>query len=125
MIETPEEFVARFVSLMNTHNPTVVGKLVAEDAVYFFTNAVLRGRPAVEAAMGDTWKQIHDEVYEVIDVEWLLKNGTVAVYTYKFHWTGKIGPIKAEKHGRGTNVIVLKGGEWYVQHVHLSNPPLW
>jgi ketosteroid isomerase-like protein len=100
----------------NSRDLDRLASLIAEDAVYWFTDGSYRGREAVLAAISATFDAIRDEVYRIEDLEWVAP----AVCRYRFTWTGTVGGRSRSGGGRGTSVLVNTGSGWQMLHEHLS-----
>ncbi len=113
-------FVRGYEEATNSHDLSRLAPLIAEDAVYWFSDGSHRGRKAVLAAIADTFATIRDEVYRIEDLEWVTHSDSSAVCRYRFRWTGTVDGQPRSGSGRGTNVIVNSAGTWQMLHEHLS-----
>ena len=75
----------------------------------------------IKMAIERTFATIHDEVYEITDLEWVALGMEHAVCRYRFSWTGVIDGQPRSGRGRGTNVVIRRDGEWRMLHEHLSS----
>jgi hypothetical protein len=50
--------------------------MIDEDATYWFSDGSHQGLGAIIVAIERTFSTIHDEVYEMRDLEWVLGAGT-------------------------------------------------
>jgi ketosteroid isomerase-like protein len=116
----PAAFMAAYEQATNSHDLGRVMPMIAADATYWFTDGSFRGRAEIEAAIGQTFAVIQDEVYEISDLEWVVLTAEQAVCRYRFSWRGAVGGQPRSGHGRGTNVLVMRDGAWQMQHEHLS-----
>src|ERR1700735_3141293 len=64
-------FMAACERAANSHDVSRVLPLIAEDATYWFTDGSYRGREEIAGALARTFATIHDEVYEITEVEWV------------------------------------------------------
>jgi ketosteroid isomerase-like protein len=119
-VAAPTAFIRAYEAATNSHDLTQLAPLIAADAVYWFTDGSHRGRDAVLAAIGETFAAIHDEVYRITELEWVMASGSHAVCRYHFAWTGIVAGQPRSGSGRGTNVLVRNDGAWQMLHEHLS-----
>ncbi|MEV7869147.1 nuclear transport factor 2 family protein [Streptomyces sp. NPDC088124] len=110
------EFIRAYEQATNSHDITQLVPLIASEAVYWFTDGSHQGREAVLSAIAETFATIHDEVYQINDLEW----DDHAICRYRFTWTGTIDGQPLSGTGRGTNVLVNNAGTWQMLHEHLS-----
>lgn len=116
----PTAFLRRYEQATNSHDVDRVMPLIAEGAVYWFSDGSHRGLPEIREAISRTFAAIQDEVYEIRDVEWVVLAADHAVCRYRFRWTGTVEGRPRSGEGRGTNVLVRQGGAWRMAHEHLS-----
>jgi ketosteroid isomerase-like protein len=117
------ETFARFEDAANSADFDKVAPLIADDAVYWFTDGSFEGLPAVRRAFEATWDAIHDEVYRIEDVRWIAVSETVAVCIYRFVSSGLVDGRPFSASGRGTNVLARGPAGWKIVHEHLSREP--
>lgn len=117
---TLNEFIKAYENATNSHNFSNVEPLVSEDAVYYFSEGTYRGKEAIKAIFEKNWSTIKEEVYEIKEVEWILRTETSAACVYKFYWKGFYKGEYREGSGRGTNVLHFKDNSWKIVHEHLS-----
>jgi uncharacterized protein (TIGR02246 family) len=113
-------FVRAYEQASNSHDIAQVAPLIAPEAVYWFSDGSYRGRDAVVAAIAETFATIHDETYQIADLEWVAVSDNYAVCRYHFTWTGTVNGRPASGSGRGTNVLISSDGAWQMLHEHLS-----
>jgi|SRR5580692_4477785 ketosteroid isomerase-like protein len=104
----------------NSHDIARVMPMIAEDAVYWFSDGSYSGLDEIKGAIELTFDTIHDEVYQVGDLEWVALTADHAVCRYRFSWTGVIDGQPRAGQGRGTSVLVRRDGAWQMLHEHLS-----
>lgn len=114
-------FLRRYEQANNSHEIDRVVPLIAEDAVYWFSDGSYRGLDEITGAIERTFDAIHDEKYEIKDLEWVVLVPDHAVCRYRFFWTGVVDGQPQSGEGRGTNVIVKRDGAWKMLHEHLSS----
>jgi ketosteroid isomerase-like protein len=114
-------FMTGYEQATNSHDIDRVAPMIAEDATYWFSDGSHRGLEEIKVAIERTFATIHDEVYEITDLEWVALGAEHAACRYRFSWTGVIDGEPRSGHGRGTNVIVRRDGEWRMLHEHLSS----
>lgn len=113
-------FLKRYEDATNTHDFEQVAELIAEDAVYWFTDSSCEGIAAIRAYFDKGFATVKEEVYSIRGVRWIAQSDTVSTCTYEFHWQGYIDGELREGGGRGTNVLVKRDGRWQIIHEHLS-----
>jgi uncharacterized protein (TIGR02246 family) len=113
-------FMAEYERAANSHDIGRVLPLIAEDATYWFTDGSYRGREEIAGALERTSATIHEEVYEIRELEWVALTEELAACRYHFFWRGVVDGQPSSGRGRGTNVLVRRDGAWRVQHEHLS-----
>jgi ketosteroid isomerase-like protein len=114
-------FMAEYERAANSHDVRQVLPLIANDATYWFTDGSYRGREEIAGALARTFAAIHDEVYEIQELAWVVATGEHAACRYLFSWRGVVDGQPSSGRGRGTNVLVRRDGDWQVQHEHLSH----
>jgi ketosteroid isomerase-like protein len=120
---TPSEFLHLYAQQTNTHQFANVSPLIAENAVFWFSDGSHIGKSAIERAFTTTWNTIQGEIYSLRDLVVLGESSDLAAYQYTFHWQGLIDGKRLEGTGRGTSVITKRNGQWQIIHEHLSNYP--
>lgn len=111
----------RYEQATNSHDIDRVVPLIAEDAVYWFSDGSHEGLDEIAGAIKRTFDVIHDEEYAIRDLEWVVLTADHAVCRYRFFWTGVVDGQPRSGQGRGTNVIVKRDGAWKMLHEHLSS----
>lgn len=114
-------FLRRYEQANNSHDIDRVVPLIAEDAVYWFSDGSYQSLGEIAEAIERTFGAIRDETYEIKDLEWVVLTADHSVCRYRFFWTGVIDGQPRSGEGRGTNVIVKRDGVWKMQHEHLSS----
>jgi ketosteroid isomerase-like protein len=114
------EFIRTYEQATNSHDITQLIPLIAPGAVYWFSDGSHRGGEAILAAIAETFATIHDEIYQINDLEWITYSDDHAVCRYRFAWTGTIEGRLRSGSGRGTNVLINSAGTWQMLHEHLS-----
>jgi ketosteroid isomerase-like protein len=113
-------FMTGYEQATNSHDIDRVVPMIAEDATYWFSDGSHRGLAEIKVAIERTFATIQDEVYAITDLEWVTLSAGHAACRYRFSWTGLIDGQPRSGHGRGTNVIVRRDGQWRMAHEHLS-----
>ena len=113
-------FIAEYERAANSHDVGRVLALIAEDATYWFTDGSYRGREEIAGALERTFATIHEEVYEIRELEWVALTDELAACRYHFFWRGVVDGQPSSGRGRGTNVVVRRDAAWQVHHEHLS-----
>jgi ketosteroid isomerase-like protein len=118
---SPGEFMQAYERCTNTHEIEVLADLMADDAIYLFSNQTSHtGKFAVRKAIQANFDAIEGETYRIHGLKWVAKSEDVAACVYEFDWSGRIDGKAASGHGRGTTVIRRIEGRWKVAHEHLS-----
>jgi len=120
---TPIEFLHEYERKINTHRFEEVAPLIADNAVYWFTDGSFQCKDAIKQAFEKTWAIIQDEHYTIEHMQWLVNNEHIAVCVYLFRWHGKVEGQLMERMGRGTSVLEKFNSRWKVIHEHLSSLP--
>ena len=105
---------------INAHDFDQVAPLIAEDAVFWFSDGTHLGIDAVRQAFEQTWAKLGNETYWVDDVRWIAEAATAAVALYRFHWRAVRDGEPISGSGRGTSMFALRNGRWLIVHEHLS-----
>jgi ADP-ribose pyrophosphatase YjhB (NUDIX family) len=113
-------FMAEYERAANSHDVRLVLPLIANDAIYWFTDGSYRGREEIAGALERTFATIQNEVYEIRELEWVAANDKFAACRYRFSWRGVVDGQPSSGLGRGTNIVIKRDGVWQVQHEHLS-----
>lgn len=123
--DTPEAAFERYRELINTHDfDRLAEEVVADDALFVFTDKVHRGMDEVRAAFNRTWSVLPDEVYTMTDAEWLTRDrdSAVVVFRYSYKGTLKNGQTLSGG-GHGTNLYKRTPAGWRLAYEHLSHDP--
>ncbi|KFC62481.1 SnoaL-like domain protein [Devosia sp. LC5] len=119
---TPDDFMRRYEAATNAHDLAGTLELIAEDAVYLFSDRTSHiGKPAIKNALAANFASIRNETYAISGLRWLAASEAVAVCIYEFRWSGEINGEAASGSGRGTSVLRRDDGHWLVAHEHLSS----
>ena len=119
---SPTEFMQAYEATTNAHDIDALLDLIAEDAVYLFSNQTTHvGKAAIREAIQANFDAIEDEAYQIQHLRWLANSVDVAACVYKFNWSGRIRGKPASGQGRGTTVIRRVDGQWKIAHEHLSS----
>lgn len=120
---TPAEFLREVERKTNIHRFEEVAPLIADNAIYWFSDGSFHGKAAIKEAFERTWAWIQDEHYALEDVQWLIDDASAAVCVYTFRWQGIVEGRQEQGIGRGTSVFQKVNGQWQVIHEHLSPLP--
>jgi hypothetical protein len=63
--------MAEYERAANGHDLERILPLIADDATYWFTDGSYRGRKEIAGALERTFAAIHDEAYEISELEWV------------------------------------------------------
>jgi len=120
-MQSPTEYQRELLRRMNAKDLAGTMELIADDAVYFWSNgAAMFGKAAIEQAMKANFEGIRNDVYEVKDLTWVVDLPDAAVAVYRFEWSGEVDGEPASGRGRGASVIKRIDGHWRTVHEHLS-----
>ncbi|HEV7275561.1 MAG TPA: nuclear transport factor 2 family protein [Devosiaceae bacterium] len=108
---------------INRHDFETLSELIAEDAVFWFSDGSHHGLAEIRTAFERTWRTLSDETYWLEERRWLAEGDLAAACTYRFHWRAVIEGRAASGAGRGTTVLGLRNGRWQIVHEHLSADP--
>ena len=118
---SPDEFMRAYEAVLNAHDLEGTLTLIADDAIFLFSNETSHvGKAAVAAAIGANFDAIKLETYRISGLRWLAESDDAAACVYEFHWAGEIGGQAMSGSGRGTNVLRRVDDAWRVVHEHLS-----
>ena len=118
---TPAETKRELVRRMVARDLAGTMELIADDAVYFWSNGqVMWGKAAIEAAMKANWETLQDDTYDVDQVTWLAESDEVAACVFRFKWTALADGQEVAGRGRGASVLKRIDGQWRVVHENLS-----
>ncbi len=123
-LTTPQACLQEYERRTNTHCFAEVAPLIADDAVYWFSDGFYRGRDAIRQAFERTWAFIRDEHYAIDNVHWLDVEEHTATCIYTFRWRGVTPNGPAKGSGRGTSMFRRRNDQWQVIHEHLSGLPV-
>ena len=65
-------FMARYERANNSHDIVRVAPMIDADATYWFSDGSHRGIGEIAAAIERTFSTIHNEVYEIRDLDWVV-----------------------------------------------------
>lgn len=120
-MQTPSEYKQELLRRMNAKDLAGTMELIADDAVYFWSNgAAMFGKAEIERAMKANFEAIKDDVYEVKDLIWVIDGSDAAVAVFRFEWAGEVDGAPASGRGRGASVLKRIDGQWRTVHEHLS-----
>ena len=118
---TPAETKREMVRRMNAKDVAATMEMIADDAVYFWSNgSAMFGKAAIAEAMQANFDGIADDTYDVADVTWLAESEDIAACVFSFHWTGKVDGKEVSGRGRGATVLRRINGAWRIVHENLS-----
>ena len=96
-------------------------ELIADDAVYFWSNgSSMFGKAAIAEGLKRNFDVIQKDTYETLDVTWIVNSDDLAACVYQFRWTGEIEGKAVAGGGRGSSVLRRVHGQWRTVHEHLS-----
>ena len=120
-LQSPADYKRELVRRMNAKDLPGTLELIADDAVYFWSNgAAMFGKTAIAEALKANFDGIRNDTYETLEVTWLVETEETAVCVFRFQWTGEIAGKPASGRGRGASVLKRVNGEWRTVHENLS-----
>lgn len=120
-MQSPEAFLELYAAATDGHRLEATLAMVADDAVYLFSDGTAHvGKAAIAAVLRHNFATIADETYRIRDVRWLVRTDDVACCVYVFAWTGMVDGRPTSGGGRGTSLLRRHGESWLVVHEHLS-----
>lgn len=120
---TARETLKAYEAEINKHDFDRLIPLLSSECTFWFTSGTYKGLNECRAAFVKTWDMIKEEVYSLLDVEWIAESDRAAVCTYTYHWQGHINGQFHEGKGRGTSCLRKETEGWRIVHEHLSNFP--
>lgn len=113
-------FLKTYEQAANTRDFGNVSPLIADDAMFWFTDGEYKGKSAIRKAFEDTYASIQDETYTISDVKWIAVDQQVSVCMYRFRSNELVNRKRQVYAGKGTNVLKRINGNWQIIHEHLS-----
>lgn len=118
---TPARTKREMVRRMLAKDLVATMELIADDAVYFWSNgSAMFGKPAIEAAMKANFDSLVGDTYEVDEVTWVAETDDVAACVFRFRWSAIVDGQPVAGGGRGASVLKRVDGQWRIAHEHLS-----
>ena len=120
-MQSPSDYKRELVRRMNAKDLEGTLAMIADDAVYFWSNgSAMFGKDAIGAALQANFTSIANDVYETLDVTWLVETDDIAVCVFAFRWRGDVDGAPASGAGRGASVLKRVKGAWLTVHENLS-----
>ncbi|MEN2466117.1 nuclear transport factor 2 family protein [Ornithinibacillus sp. FSL M8-0202] len=117
-----EQALEAYIAATNTHDFQQVSILLADDAVYWFSDKTCRSIAEIQAYFEQAWETIKDEVYRATDIEWIVAEENTATCIYTYQYEGYANGKFVQGSGRATNVFIKdSNGNWKLVHEHLSS----
>jgi len=118
---SPAETKREMVRRMRVKDLEGTMALIADDAVYFWSNgSAMFGKAEIAEGMKTNFASIQDDTYDVHDLTWIAETDDVAACVFRFVWTGKIDGEPVSGRGRGATVLKRVDGAWRIAHENLS-----
>ena len=118
-----DTFTEAYEKAANTMDFNTVAPLIADNAIFWFTDGTFIGKEAIRKAFEVTWTKIKDEKYSISNIEWIVASYWNSACTYTFKSDGVVDGKRQVYEGRGTNILRRLDGSWRVVHEHLSKTP--
>ncbi|WP_047457700.1 nuclear transport factor 2 family protein [Rhizobium rhizogenes] len=119
----PDDVLKLYETKIKLQRFDELAPLIANDAVFWFSDGSHCGLKEIRAAFERTWEKSQEEVYWLEDLRWIAVGDDAASCIYTFHWKGLWDGKAFEGKGRGTTVLQKRSGEWKITHEHLSHFP--
>jgi ketosteroid isomerase-like protein len=116
----PADFMKDYEARINQHDFDLLLPLIAEDAVFWFTDGSHVGIEAARRAFEESWETVENQVYNLSALRWLVIGDAAACCVYSFHWKGMAADEPIWGEGRGTTVLRSHAEGWQIVHEHLS-----
>ncbi len=116
----PEDVMKFYEARLSLHDFDALLPVIAEDAVFWFSDGDHVGIEAARRAFDAAWKAVENEVYNLADLRWLAIGDNAASCIYNFHWKGMVAGEPVWGGGRGTTVLRKDADGWKIVHEHLS-----
>lgn len=116
----PEDAMKHYQDRINLHDFGELLPVIAEDAVFWFSDGAHVGIVAARRAFEEAWRAVENEDYQLEDLRWLAVGDSVASCIYNFHWKGMAAGEPVWGGGRGTTVLRREADGWKIVHEHLS-----
>lgn len=113
-------FMQAYEKAANSRDFDNVAPLIADNAVFIFTNGTFKGKLAIHKAFKDTWNKIQKETYSVSNIKWLKNGYRNAICEYSFKSDGIVDGKRQVYEGRCKNQLKRIDGNWRIIHEHLS-----
>lgn len=114
--------MAEYAERINHHDFGNVAPLIADDAVFWFSDGSHSGLAAIRAALEATWAVLTKEIYRIEALRWIAAGDGAASCIYTFHWQATVNGKRESGSGRGTSVLAKRPDGWKIVHEHLSPP---
>lgn len=115
------EFMQHYETVNAAQDLPGLLELIAEDAIFLFSNgAAHQGKAAVAAAIRTKHETIKGDDYHLENLRWLAVSNDVATCVYTYHWAGEIDGQRMSGRGRGSTVLRKEDDRWKVVLEHLS-----
>jgi ketosteroid isomerase-like protein len=119
----PEDVLDLYETKIKLRSFDELAPLIADDAVFWFSDGSHYGMDEIRAAFERTWRKVQDEVYWLENLRWVAVSDDAASCIYAFHWKGLWDGKAFEGKGRGTTVLRREADKWKIVHEHLSHFP--
>lgn len=112
-------FLETYEQAANSRDFDKVAPLIADDAIFEFTNGTFKGKTTIQKAFEDTWDKIQKETYTIAQVEWNQAAYLSAMCVYKFKSNGLVDGKRQLYEGKGMNELKRIDGNWQIIHERL------
>lgn len=109
-----ETFLEAYEKAANSRDFGNVASMIADDAVFEFTDGTFKGKDAIQKAFEDTWTKIQDEAYTLSDITWNKASYWSATCSYNFTSDGVINGKRQVYKGKGISELRRKDGNWRI-----------
>ena len=115
-----ETFLEAYEKAASSRNFTRVSPLIADDAVFIFTDGTFKGKTEIKKAFEDTWHKIQNETYSISSVTWVKMGYRNAMCEYLFTSDGTVNGKRKIYKGKGKNTFKRINGNWRIVKEHLQ-----
>ncbi len=118
---TPDDFIRDYGEALKSQKWKNVEHLISNQAcITFSTGDVHRGINNIQVAFENNFSKIKNEEFNIENVNWLMTDDKVAVYTFEFNWSGRVNDRIVNGKGHGTSVLIKEKNKWKLLTEHLG-----
>lgn len=124
--ESVVEFLHHFEAVAMQEDFNLIRDMIDPQAFFRFNDGDVVGHAAIQAAFEKTWRgdpTVKKARFYLSDIVVLSTDVASATATYTYNWVGSQGSQSFTIQGRGTRVLLYRGGHFKIVHEHLSRFP--